>query len=442
MSIFKAYDIRGTVPDQLNEELAYKIGRAFVTFLGCDRVVVGRDVRASADSMFNALARGITDQGADVIDIGAGDTPMLYFAAQGYPAAINITASHNPPKYNGFKICRENAVPISGDTGIKDVEKLCMENKFSDPAKKGTIKKKNVLPEFVEFTRSFARHKEGAKTLKVVIDGANGAGTLTYPYIFKDLGYDIVPLYMEPDGTFPNHEANPLIEENLDDLRKKVVETGADLGAALDGDADRCMFIDETGRTLRADVVGGIISLSILKGKKGATVLYDLRSTKAAAKAIESQGGRAIKCRVGHAFIKQEMREYDAIFAAELSGHFYFKDHFFTESSAMALINILNLMEETGKKLSELAEPVLIYAHSGEINFEVSDKDAILKELEKTYGSKGTVTKLDGLSVDLDGWWFNVRASNTEPLLRLNLEAATAEEMESHKKELISIIEK
>lgn len=440
MSIFKAYDIRGTVPDQLNEELAYKIGRAFVTFLGCDRVVVGRDVRATADSMFNALARGITDQGADVIDIGAGDTPMLYFAAQGHPAAINITASHNPPQYNGFKICRENAIPISGETGIKDVEKLCLENKFSDPGKKGNIIKKNVLPDFVAFTRGFVKHKDGGKKLKVVIDGANGAGTLTFPYIFKDLGYEIVPLFMEPDGTFPNHEANPLIEENLEDLRKKVIETGADLGAALDGDADRCMFIDETGRTLRADVVGGVVARSILQGKKSQTFLYDLRSTSAVKEDIESLGGKAVKCRVGHAFIKNQMREHDAIFAAELSGHFYFRDHFFTESSAMALINILNLMEDTGKKLSELAEPVLRYAHSGEINFEVSDKDVILKKLEDIYGSKGTVTKLDGLSVDLDGWWFNVRASNTEPLLRLNLEARTAEEMEMHKKDLISII--
>jgi len=440
MSIFKAYDIRGIVPDQLDEALAYKIGRAYVTFLKCDRVVVGRDARASADAMFEALARGITDQGADVIDIGRSDTPMLYFAARNEPAAIMITASHNPPAYNGFKMCRENSIPISGDTGIKDMEKIVLEESFAAATRKGEIVKKDALEEFAAFTRSFAR-LDGGRKLKVVVDGANGACGYTYPKIFDGMNIEYIPLYMEPDGTFPNHEANPLLDENLVDIKKKVLETGADLGAAIDGDADRCMFIDERGETVRADVAGAIIARDLLKTSPGAAVLYDLRSTKAAAEDIENYGGKPVMCRVGHAFIKRQMREHDAVFASELSGHFYFKAHNFTESSAIALICMLNLMSETGKKLSELAAPVLRYSHSGEINFEVADKDAVLKKLEETYGAAGRVFQLDGLSVELDGWRFNVRASNTEPLLRLNLEAADVKEMEKKKAEVIGIIE-
>ncbi len=440
MSIFKAYDIRGTVPDQLDEDLAYRIGRSFVTFLGCDRVVVGRDVRASSDSLFAALAKGITDQGADVIDIGRSDTPMLYFAAKGNPAAIILTASHNPPVYNGFKLCRENAIPISGATGIKDIEAICNKGEFAEPAKKGTVIDRSVLDEFVAFTRSFASFEGKGKKLKVVVDGANGAGTLTFPHIFAGMDFEFIPLYMEPDGTFPNHEANPLLEENLVDLIAKVKETGADLGASIDGDADRCMFVDENGRVLRADVMGVIIAQDMLSRHPGSAILYDLRSTSAAAEDIAVAGGIPVQCRVGHAFIKQQMRENDAAFASELSGHFYFKDHNFTESSALALICILNLMAKTGKKLSELANPVLRYSHSGEINFEVADKDTILANLEKTFGAQGAVKHLDGLSVELADWWFNVRASNTEPLLRLNLEARSPEAMERHKADVIAII--
>jgi phosphomannomutase len=441
MSIFKAYDIRGIVPDQLNEKIAYGIGRAYVTFLGCGRVVVGRDVRSSSDRLFTAFAAGINDQGADVIEIGRCDTPMLYFAARNEPAAVNITASHNPKEYNGFKLCRESAIPISGDTGIKDIERLYMEGKFSEPAKKGKIIKREVLDDFVKFTRGFAKFEGKGRRLKVVVDCANGSGGLTYPHIFEGLDLEFVPLYMEPDGTFPNHEANPLIESNLVDLKKKVLEAGADLGASIDGDADRCVFVDENGQTIRADVAGAVIAREILKTHQGSASLYDLRSTKAVAEDIEKFGGRPVMCRVGHAFIKQQMRDNDAIFAAELSGHFYFKEHNFTESSAIALIYILNVMAETGKKVSEIAAPVLRYSHSGEINFEVEDKDAALKRLEDAYGAKGKTFRLDGLSVELDGWWFNVRASNTEPLLRLNLEAKTREVMEEKKSEVVKIIE-
>ena len=442
MGIFKAYDIRGTVPDQLNKDLAYKIGRAFVTFLGCAEVVIGRDVRATSDAMFDALARGITEQGADVIDIGRSDTPMLYFAAHDKPAAIMITASHNPPEYNGFKLCRENAIPISGDTGIKDIEKIVATEAWAPASRKGTISELEIKDEFVAYQQKFAKFGGGGKRLKVVIDTANGAGSLTYPYIFAGLDCDMIPLYMEPDGSFPNHEANPLEEKNLVDLKKRVVETGADLGAAIDGDADRCMFVDAAGNTLRADVVGVIVALEMLKTHPGETFLYDLRSTRAFPLDVRAAGGKAVQCRVGHAFIKNQMREHNALFACELSGHFYFREHYFTESSAMALIRIMNLMAETGKTLAELGAPAQRLAHSGEINFKVADKDAVLRRLEEKYArSGGAISHMDGLSVEFDAWWFNVRPSNTEPFLRLNLEAPTPQEMEQHKAELVAVIE-
>ena len=443
MGIFKAYDIRGTVPDQLNEDLAYKIGRAFVTFLGCAEVVIGRDVRATSDAMFAALARGITDQGADVIDIGQSDTPMLYFAAHDKSAAIMITASHNPPEYNGFKMCRENAIPISGDTGIKDIEQIVLAESWAPaPAARGAVSQLDIKNEFVAFQQKSATFGGRGRRLKVVIDTANGAGSLTYPGIFAGLDCDMIPLFMEPDGTFPNHEANPLEEKNLVDLKKKVVDAGADLGAAIDGDADRCMFVDAAGNTLRADVVGVIVALEMLKTHPGETFLYDLRSTRAFPLDVRAAGGKAVQCRVGHAFIKNQMREHNALFACELSGHFYFREHYFTESSAMALIRIMNLMAETGKTLAELGAPAQRLAHSGEINFKVADKDAVLRRLEEKYArSGGAISHMDGLSVEFDAWWFNVRASNTEPFLRLNLEAPTPQEMEQHKAELVAVIE-
>ena len=443
MGIFKAYDIRGTVPDQLNEDLAYKIGRAFVTFLGCAEVVIGRDVRATSDAMFAALARGITDQGADVIDIGQSDTPMLYFAAHDKSAAIMITASHNPPEYNGFKMCRENAIPISGDTGIKDIEQIVLAESWAPaPAARGAVSQLDIKNEFVAFQQKSATFGGRGRRLKVVIDTANGAGSLTYPGIFAGLDCDMIPLFMEPDGTFPNHEANPLEEKNLVDLKKKVVDAGADLGAAIDGDADRCMFVDAAGNTLRADVVGVIVALEMLKTHPGETFLYDLRSTRAFPLDVRAAGGKAVQCRVGHAFIKNQMREHNALFACELSGHFYFREHYFTESSAMALIRIMNLMAETGKTLAELGAPAQRLAHSGEINFKVADKDAVLRRLEEKYArSGGAISHMDGLSVEFDAWWFNVRPSNTEPFLRLNLEAPTPQEMEQHKAELVAVIE-
>ena len=438
MSIFKAYDIRGIVPTELNEEVIYRVGRAFVLFLGCKEVVIGRDVRLSADSLFEALAKGIMDQGADVYDIGHCDTPMLYFSAQGKPAAIMITASHNPKEYNGLKLCRENAIPLSGATGIQEIEKIYNAGNFPDSAK-GKMIKLNKTQEFIRFSRSFANFSTG-KRLKMVVDGANAAGTLVFPKVFDGLDVDFIPIYMEPDGTFPNHEANPLVDENMRDLQKAVLEHGADLGVALDGDADRCMFVDEQGKIQRADIMGALMARDILKRVPGTTILYDLRSSRAFKEEIEAGGGKAIQCRVGHAFIKKEMREHDATFAAELAGHFYFKDHFFTESSAIATISVLNLLAAEGKPLSELAKRVNRYFHTGEINFRVEDKEGAMKHLEEAFPD-GRAFHLDGLSVEYADWWFNLRPSNTEPFLRLCLEATTAEKMEEYKEKIIKLLE-
>ncbi|MBR9682908.1 MAG: phosphomannomutase/phosphoglucomutase, partial [Candidatus Aenigmarchaeota archaeon] len=420
MSIFRAYDIRGVYPTELNEELAYKIGRAFVTFLGCKEVVVGRDMRVSSDKLFNSLVNGLTDQGANVIDIGLSSTPMLYFAAHDKQAAIMITASHNSGEYNGFKLCRKNSIPISGDTGIKDIESLVKENNFEDVSK-GSVTKKEVLEDFV------ARNIGGERIeqfYKVVIDSGNGMGGHDLFVALSRLPIHVLGMNVELDGSFPVHVPNPMNEENVSDLKEEVVRVGADIGIAPDGDVDRIGFVDEKGQLVNGDMITALIAKSILKENPGSKIMYDLRSSRSVKEEIEQNGGIPIMCRVGHSFIKQQMRQEDAAFAGEITGHFYFKDNFFTENSTLALIYILNLMSEEGKTLSELIEPLKKYHQSGEINSNVDNKEEMMKELEEKY-SDGFVSKLDGVSISYVDWWFNVRPSNTESVLRLNVEANT-----------------
>ncbi len=435
--IFKAYDIRGIYPSELNEETAYKIGRAFVSFLKCRTVAVGRDMRESSEPLSVALMKGIMDQGADVINIGLATTPLLYFAITnyGYDSGIMITASHNPGEWNGFKMCREKAIPLSGDTGIKDIQRLVEENEFKDVKKKGMLVGKAVLSDYMRFLTGFTK---GISGLKVVADAGNGMASLTVSKIFRYLDCELVPLYFELDGGFPNHEANPLKEETLKDLNKKVVKEGADFGIAFDGDGDRCCFVDEKGEAISNDLITALIAGEFLKHKPGETVLYDLRSSKVVEEVI-SKKGKPVMCRVGHAFIKQQMRDVNAVFAGELSGHFYFRHQFFTESDCLPMVIIMRMLCEEGRKLSELVNPLKKYSASGEINSKVKDKDAKLAELEERY-KDGKVVKLDGLSVYYGDWWFNARPSNTEPLLRLNIEADTERLMEQKKEELLSII--
>lgn len=433
--IFKAYDIRGLYPEQLNEEIARKIGRAYIVFTGAKKVVVGHDMRPDSVPLKVALFEGMTMQGADVIDIGMCSTPMSYFANGTLKAdgSIMITASHNPEGWNGFKLCKADAVPISGATGIGDIEKLVEANDFTAAAEAGSVSTYDIAPQYGEFLR---KHSKLNRKLKVVCDFANSMGSYEIAGI-RDM-FEIIPMYEELDGSFPNHEANPLKLDTLDALRAKVVETGADFGAGFDGDADRCGFIDDKGEIIPMDLFTALLAQDVLSAGP-ATILYDLRSSWAVRECIEENGGKAIMSRVGHAFIKAQMRENDAVFAGELSGHYYFKENFTAESQGLAFMSMANLLCKTGKTASELVAPLRKYYSSGEVNSRVSDTDSILAEIKKRYAD-GNMFELDGISVEYDNWWFNVRSSNTEPLLRLIVEAKDEATMEAKRDELLALI--
>lgn len=436
--IFKAYDIRGTYPDQLNEETAEKIGYAAGKVLNTDNVAVGGDMRDSTPSIKEALIRGLLATGTDVIDIGVVTTPMSYFAVgkYGYGGGIMVTASHNPAQYNGFKICRKDAYPVSYESGIQEIESLALSGRIEQAAKKGTLKKKDILDDYIDHVMSFS---EKVAPLKVVADAGNGMEGLTLPKLFEKLPCELVGLYLDLDGTFPNHEANPLDPKNMQDLVKKVLETKADFGVAFDGDADRAAFVDEKGELISNDLITTLIAQEILARSPKAAFIYDLRSSQIVREEIENLGGRALESRVGHSFIKTLMRKEGASFGGELSGHFYFKDNFFTDSALLALVYILNLISKKKKPLSELVNPLRKYHATGEVNFKVEDKDGKIKELGQRY-SDAEVYYLDGITVRYPHWWFNVRKSNTEPMLRLNLEADTPELMEEKKKEIEGLI--
>lgn len=434
--IFKAYDIRGVYPNQLGEKTAEKIGRAFVQFLDAEKVVVGRDMRPHSIKLFEALTRGMTKQGADVIDIGMASTPMTYFANGKLEAdgSIIITASHNPAEWNGFKMCREQAIPLSGLTGIADIEKLVENDSWTESEKTGKVSEYDIEDEYGKFLES---HLKTDRKLKVVVDYANAMGSLEIARIEKH--FDIIPLYKELDGSFPNHEANPLKTDTLDALCAKVKESGADFGAGFDGDADRCGFVDDKGKIIPMDLFTALIAQDILSEQGAATILYDLRSSWSVKECIEENGGTAIMSRVGHAFIKNQMRENNAVFAGELSGHYYFKENYVAESQGLAFVKLANLICRKNKTVSELVKPLKRYSASGEINSEVDDKEAVITKLKDRY-SDGNQFELDGISVEYDNWWFNVRASNTEPLLRLIVEAKDKTTMEEKRDELLSLI--
>ncbi|MBU4210967.1 MAG: phosphomannomutase/phosphoglucomutase [Verrucomicrobia bacterium] len=434
--IFKAYDIRGVVGKDLDEALAFKIGRAFVSFLNCRRVVVGQDMRSSSATMFQALARGLTRQGADVIRVGVCSTPMSYYAngKLGADASIMITASHNPGEWNGFKLCREQAIPISGATGIQEIERRVMQSDFTpSPAAPGTISSYDILPEYVEHVKQLAALQ---RPVTIAADCANAMGCVEVKALADLMRVDA--MYDTLDGTFPHHEANPLKTETLTDLQQKVRAGDYDFGAAFDGDADRVGFVDETGAIVPMDMITLLIAQSILKKQKG-VILYDLRSSWTVREVILENGGIPQMCRVGHAFIKQQMRAAHALFAGELSGHYYFQENYFTESSAMAVLYIANLLSQSREPLSAMIKPFHRYFKSSEINSEVKDPPAVLARLREKF-CDGRQFELDGLSVELADWWFNVRCSNTEPLVRLNLEAKTQAQLDQHTQELLALI--
>jgi phosphomannomutase len=438
--IFKAYDIRGIYPEPLNEAIAERIGMAIATLLDTREIVVGRDVRLSSEALFEALTRGICRQGTDVIDIGISSTPMSYYAVAslGAGGSVQITASHNPKEYNGFKLCRAGAVPISWDTGIADIERLATGAAPAPAATRGSVRRVEVLDGYVSHLLGFAKQE---RPMKIAVDAANGMAGLILPQLFARLPQlTVESLYLDLDGTFPNHPADPLHVENLRDLQARVVEQGCAVGFAFDGDADRVICVDEQGRVVSADLITALLAPIFLDEHPGATILYDLRSSDVVKEEIEAAGGRAIQCRVGHAFIKQQMREEDAIFAGELSGHFYYKDNFFTDCGITTMLRLLAVLSRSDAPLSQRLAGLRRYVASGEINSTVNDQDAVLAKLEEHFQGQGEISHLDGLSVRLDWGWLNVRKSNTEPLLRLNLEAATQAEMERRRDEVLGLI--
>lgn len=434
--IFKAYDIRGIYGDTLTDEVMFKIGRAFATFTSCRKVVVGRDMRPHSEPLFKALARGLNMQGADVLDVGVCSTPMSYYAngKLGADASMMITASHNPGEWNGVKLCRAQAVPISGQTGIMDIERIVNTGAFAAPASKpGGIASRDIAGEYAKHVQKMARLR---RPLHVAADMANAMGIVEARALKGVL--DLDAMFDVLDGTFPNHEANPLHLQTLRDLQKKVAGGGYDFGVAFDGDADRAGFVDERGEVIPMDIITALVAKDLLSREKG-VIFYDLRSSWAVREVIEENGGTPMKSRVGHAFIKQQMRDNNAIFAGELSGHYYFRDNYFTESSAMAVLCVANIVSQADVPLSKLVEPIRRYSSSGEINSEVKNGAEVMEGLKKKYSS-GRLSDLDGVSVEYDDWWFNVRASNTEPLIRLNVEAKSRGLMTRKRDELLKAI--
>ncbi|HVG08711.1 MAG TPA: phosphomannomutase/phosphoglucomutase [Thermoanaerobaculia bacterium] len=443
--IFKAYDVRGIYPSQINEDMARQIGLAFQFVLDAEdrsrgnTVVVSRDMRSHSEPLAKALIEGLTQSGLDVLDIGLATTPMNYFAVGHTKAAggVQVTASHNPAQYNGLKFSRHEARPVSGDHGIPLLEEKVKSGDLPKASRPGTVRTGNVFDDYQTHILGFLHDKE-KKRLRVVVDAANGMGTIYRP-ILEATGIELIPLYFELDGSFPNHEANPLKEENLHDLMRAVKEHGADLGVSFDGDADRAAFVDETGQAVGSDLMTALIGGELLERDPGKAVLFDLRSSRAVAEYIKEKGGVPVRERVGHSFMKATLRKRDGIFGGELAGHYYFRDHFNADSSIGAVIEILNLLRKTGKPLSALVQPLRRYAKSPEINFEVEDKQGKIEELARRY-SDAEIDYLDGITFQYPTWWGNVRPSNTEPFLRLVLEASTPEELEQRKNELFGIL--
>ena len=443
--IFKAYDIRGLYPREINEDAVRLIGRGFVAYLEARRIAVSRDMRVSSPALAAAFIDGARAQGADVVDYGMLGTDMMYFAVatDGLEGGAQITASHNPGQYNGIKMVRREALPLSGDAGIGDIRDMIARDALPPPAvQAGSVTTRNILPEYVEKVMSFI-DPSVIKPFNVVADAGSGMAGLVAPKLFDRLPCTVTKLCFEIDGTFPNHEANPLIEENRRDITAEVIRQKADIGIAWDGDADRCFFIDGSGEFISGDFVTALLAEAFLLKHPGATVIYDLRASHAVKDTVERYGGRALMNRVGHAFIKRRMREEDALFGGEVTGHYYFRDFFYADNGFIPALLILELMSKKNQSLRELLQPYRERYHiSGEINTKLAGMDEVPRKLaaiERRYGD-ATLAKMDGLSVDYPDWHFNVRPSNTEPLLRLNLEAASPEMMEQKRDEVLSLI--
>jgi len=439
-TVFKAYDVRGVHPTELDEEGAYAIGRAYVEHFEPRSIAVGRDMRVSSPTMAAALIEGAADGGADVLDLGMVGTEMVYFAVGELEldGGVCVTASHNAKEYTGMKIVRRGALPVGGESGLLDVRDRARKP-FGPLARRGDVQAHDIWPEFVEKVLSFV-DVAAIKPLKVVIDAANGMAGAMLPPVLERLPIDAVTCFFEPDGTFPNHEPNPLLPENREFIIGKTLEEGADLGVAYDGDADRCFFVDDTGEFVPGDFVTALLAESILAKEGGGSVIYDVRASRAVPETIERAGGVALINRVGHAYIKHRMRKDGAVFGGEISAHYYFRDFTQADSGVVPFLLLLELISLRGLKLSQILAPYRErFFLTGEINTPVADVALKLQELKERY-SDARITHLDGISVDYDDWHFNVRPSNTEPLLRLNLEAMSETLMEEKRDEVLGLI--
>jgi phosphomannomutase len=441
-AVFKAYDVRGVYPTQLDEEGGFAIGRGYVEQFEPKRIVVGRDMRVSSPTMAQATIEGAAAAGAEVVDIGLVGTEMLYFGVGDLEldGGIMVTASHNPKEYTGMKVVRRGAMPVGGDSGLLDIRDRAMSGARHRTGPEGTVRDEDVFPGFVDKVLSFV-DPDAIQKRRVVIDAANGMGGVMLPPVLERIPIDAVSYFFEPDGSFPNHEPNPLLPENREFVISRVLEDEADLGAAFDGDADRCFFIDDTGEFVPGDFVTALLAESMLEKYPEAKIIYDVRASWAVPETIERADGIPLVNRVGHAFIKQRMREEDAAFAGEVSGHYYFRDFFQADSGVIPFLLMLELISKRGQPLSELLRPYRErYFLTGEINVPVEDVAVKLQEIKERFGGEGQVSHLDGISIEAEDWHLNVRPSNTEPLLRLNLEARSRELMEQKRDEALAVM--
>ncbi|NLI16475.1 MAG: phosphomannomutase/phosphoglucomutase [candidate division Zixibacteria bacterium] len=439
-SIFKAYDIRGLYPAQVNKDVYRAIGLATGNLLSPKTAVVGRDMRISSPELADAFIEGMLESGADVTDIGMVSTDALYFAVgkYGFDCGAMVTASHNPPKYNGLKMCKKDAVPLSADKEMNRILQIIQSDSFKRSPAKGKLSHQEIIPDFIKHALGFIDVKT-IKPFKIVIDAGNGMAGKLIPELFKHLPCQLVPMYFELDGNFPNHLASPIEPENIADLQKRLIAEKADFGAAFDGDADRMFLLDENARPLGGDMVTAMVARSLLAKNPGASIIYNLICSKAVPEVIKSSGGIPIRTRVGHAIIKPIMKEKNAIFGGEHSGHFYFRDNWFADSGLIAFLVCLELLSHSKSKLSQLVASFDKYFRSGEINSKVMDIPGKLKELASFYPN-AKIDESDGVTIDCGNFWFNVRPSNTEPLLRLNLEADTPALMKEKTEEVLKII--
>ena len=444
-AVFKAYDVRGLYPSEITEELFHQLGRAFVAYLGPGTYAVTRDMRVSSPSLTKAFIDGAVLQGGRIIDYGLVGTDQMYYAvaADGLDGGAQITASHNSGEYNGCKMVRKEAFPLSGEAGIKEMKEMIFAGAIPPPpAAAGSVEHRDIMTRYIEHVMSFV-DEQTIKPFNVVLDAGSGVAGIVAPHLFERLPCKTTRLCFEVDGTFPNHEANPLIEENRRDITAAVVKQQADIGIAWDGDADRCFFLDGTGEFIAGDFITALLAEAILLKHPGETIIYDVRASYAVKDVVAKYGGRALMNRVGHAFIKRRMREENGIFGGEVTGHYYFRENFYADNGFIPALMILELMSKKGQSLRDLLKPLREkYFISGEINTKVASMDVAdrkIQELKRVY-AKANPYDLDGVSAEFDDWHFNVRQSNTEPLLRLNLEGLTPEIMEKQRDEVLEII--